>query len=85
MSIKATYTRQDGKNVNGVEWYTRRDVAMLLGVTVDTLEARGILVRYFGEASLVDTLRITVGTDEEQTALLESLGTILNGESAATG
>ena len=38
MSIKATYTRQDGKNVNGVAWYTRRDVAMLLGVTVDTVK-----------------------------------------------
>ncbi len=49
------------------------------------LAAHGILVRYFGETLLSDTLRITVGTDEEQTALLETLGTILNGGSAATG
>ena len=48
------------------------------------LEARGILVRYFGESPLSDTLRITVGTDEEQTALLETLGTLLNGGSAVT-
>ena len=49
------------------------------------LEARGILVRYFGETSLSDMLRITVGTDQEQTVLLEALGTILNDVSAATG
>ena len=49
------------------------------------LEARGILVRYFAETSLSETLRITVGTDEEQTVLLEALGTILNGASAVTG
>ena len=49
------------------------------------LEARGILVRYFSETSLSDTLRITVGTDQEQTLLLEALGTILNDAAAATG
>ena len=49
------------------------------------LEARGILVRYFGETPLSDTLRITIGTDEDQTVLLEALGTILSGTSAATG
>ena len=49
------------------------------------LDARGILVRYFDETSLSDTLRITVGTDQEQTVLLETLDTILNGESADTG
>jgi histidinol-phosphate aminotransferase len=49
------------------------------------LEARGILVRYFGEASLAHTLRITVGTDEEQTTLLDTLQHILRAESATTG
>lgn len=49
------------------------------------LDARGILVRYFGPAALSDSLRITVGTDEEQTVLLDTLHTILNGGSAATG
>ena len=49
------------------------------------LETRGILVRYFGETLLSDTLRITVGTDEEQTTLLETLDTILDGGTAATG
>ena len=48
------------------------------------LDARGILVRYFGPA-LSDSLRITVGTDEEQTVLLDTLHTILHGGSAATG
>ena len=49
------------------------------------LETRGILVRYFGETLLSDTLRITVGTDEEQTTLLETLDTILDGGTAAIG
>ena len=49
------------------------------------LEAAGILVRYFGGTSLSDTLRITVGTDEEQTVLLAALGTILNDAPDATG
>ena len=49
------------------------------------LETRGILVRFFGEAPFSDTLRITVGTDEEQTSLLETLDTILDGGTAATG
>ena len=49
------------------------------------LETRGILVRYFGETLLSDTLRITVGTDEEQTTLLKTLDTILDGGTAATG
>ncbi|HJN46955.1 MAG: histidinol-phosphate transaminase [Acidobacteria bacterium] len=49
------------------------------------LEARGILVRYFDEAALADTLRITIGTDDEQTALLETLRPILDATSAATG
>jgi histidinol-phosphate aminotransferase len=49
------------------------------------LEARGILVRFFGEAPFSDTLRITIGTDEEQTSLLEALDTILGGGTVATG
>ena len=49
------------------------------------LEATGILVRYFEEPSLADTLRITVGTDKDHSALLDALRTILNGASATTG
>ena len=41
------------------------------------LEAIGILVRYFDEPALADTLRITVGTDEEQAALLAAMRTML--------
>ena len=37
------------------------------------LDARGVLVRYFDEPGLDDCLRITVGTDEEQTRLLDAL------------
>ena len=48
------------------------------------LEARGILVRYFGDRSLIDTLRITIGTDEEQRVLIEALGAILSGSPAAS-
>ena len=41
------------------------------------LEACGVLVRYFDELALAETLRITVGTDEENDALLEALRQIL--------
>ena len=49
------------------------------------LDARGILVRHFGDTSLSDTLRITVGTDQEQTVLIDALASILSGASASTG
>ena len=50
------------------------------------LDAHGILVRYFGETALADSLRITVGTEEEQTILLDTLTTILTGGTpTATG
>jgi len=38
MSIKTVETRRNGTTVNGITWYTRREVAMLLGVTVDTVK-----------------------------------------------
>ena len=41
------------------------------------LKARGILVRYFNQPRLEDKLRITVGTDEQNAALLEALRTLL--------
>ena len=41
------------------------------------LEAFGVLVRYFDEPALVDTLRITVGTDEQHAMLLDALQQIL--------
>ena len=41
------------------------------------LEAFGVLVRYFDELALAETLRITVGTDEENAALLDALRRIL--------
>ena len=37
------------------------------------LKERGILVRYFKQASLSDKLRITVGTDEQNRLLVEAL------------
>jgi histidinol-phosphate aminotransferase len=42
--------------------------------TFQSLEADGILVRYFDRPGLDDGLRITVGTDEEVDLLLASLG-----------
>ncbi len=44
------------------------------------LQSRGILVRYFDEDGLRDSLRITVGTDEEIDELLRELGDIVERE-----
>ncbi|MCY4507292.1 MAG: histidinol-phosphate transaminase [Acidobacteria bacterium] len=44
------------------------------------LEEFGVLVRYFDEPALAETLRITVGTDEENAALLDALLQILQGQ-----
>jgi histidinol-phosphate aminotransferase len=41
------------------------------------LKERGILVRYFKEPGLEDKLRISVGTDEENQALIDALGSII--------
>ena len=43
----------------------------------EALLARKILVRYFEAPRLEDCLRISVGTDEEISALIEALGEIL--------
>ena len=43
------------------------------------LEALGVLVRYFDEPALAETLRITVGTDEENAVLLDALQQVLQG------
>ena len=43
------------------------------------LEAFGVLVRYFDEPALAETLRITVGTDEENARLLDALQQVLQG------
>ena len=43
----------------------------------EALKARGILVRYFNEPRLDDKLRITVGTDEQNAALIDALTDIL--------
>jgi histidinol-phosphate aminotransferase len=43
----------------------------------DQLKRKGILVRYFKEPLLEDKLRITVGTDEQNTTLIEAIGKIL--------
>lgn len=42
------------------------------------LEQRNILVRYFDEPALAETLRITVGTSADHRALLDALSTILD-------
>ena len=39
----------------------------------EALKQRGILVRYFNEIGLKDKLRISVGTDEENTVLMNTL------------
>ena len=41
------------------------------------LKERGILVRYFSQPGLNDKLRITVGTDEQNQALIEALVSLL--------
>jgi len=43
----------------------------------DALKAVGILVRYFKQPRLDDKLRITVGTEEQNAALLGALKEIL--------
>ncbi|HOF19571.1 MAG TPA: aminotransferase class I/II-fold pyridoxal phosphate-dependent enzyme, partial [Phycisphaerae bacterium] len=40
----------------------------------EALKDRGILVRYFQQPRLDDKLRITVGSDEQNAALLAALG-----------
>jgi len=37
------------------------------------LKAKGILVRYFKQPRLEDKLRITVGTEEENSTLIQAL------------
>ena len=39
----------------------------------EALKARGVLVRYFNEDTLTDKLRISVGTEQENTALLAAI------------
>ena len=41
------------------------------------LEARGLLVRYFAEQRLDDCLRITIGTPEQNTRLLDELARLI--------
>jgi histidinol-phosphate aminotransferase len=41
------------------------------------LEQRGVLVRYFGEPRLAASLRITIGTPEQNDRLLALLGGLL--------
>jgi len=43
----------------------------------EALKARGILVRYFQSELLKDKLRITVGTEDQNAALIDALGQIL--------
>jgi histidinol-phosphate aminotransferase len=41
------------------------------------LEARRILVRYFPAPLVADSLRVTVGTDDDMAAFVEALGSLL--------
>ena len=43
----------------------------------ESLKARGILVRYFNSPGLDDKLRITVGTPEQNNALLAALAELI--------
>ncbi len=47
------------------------------GAVYESLKARNILVRYFDADRLRDKLRITIGTPEENTALLKTLRDLL--------
>jgi histidinol-phosphate aminotransferase len=47
-----------------------------LAPTARALADRGILVRHFAVPALQDALRITVGTDEEMSMLLDALGSL---------
>ncbi len=47
---------------------------------LEKLRDRRILVRWFGNSSVSDYLRITVGTDSEASALLRAARSILNGK-----
>ena len=47
------------------------------GDLYEALKARGILVRYFKQPRLDDKLRITVGTDEQNAALVDVLKEVL--------
>lgn len=49
------------------------------GAIEKALEARGVLVRYFDQPRLRDKLRITIGTPEENDALLTELRALLRG------
>ena len=42
------------------------------------LKQRGVLVRYFAEPGLADKLRITVGTEEQTSRLLDRLGDLMS-------
>lgn len=46
------------------------------GRIYEALKARGILVRYFQEPRLDDKMRITVGTDEQNQALVDALAEV---------
>lgn len=46
------------------------------GRIYQALKAKGILVRYFNEPRLDDKLRITVGTEEQNAALIEVLSSV---------
>ncbi|ESA37005.1 histidinol phosphate aminotransferase apoenzyme [Leptolyngbya sp. Heron Island J] len=43
------------------------------------LKERGILVRYFNQPGLADKLRISIGTEAENSILIEVLASLLNG------
>jgi len=51
----------------------------------ESLKARRILVRYFNSPGLDDRLRITVGTREQNDALIAALGELTAGEGRGTG
>jgi histidinol-phosphate aminotransferase len=44
----------------------------------ECLKERGILIRYFNRPALEDKLRITVGTDEQNAALVRAIGEVLD-------
>ena len=47
-----------------------------------TLKERGILVRYFNRPRIDNYLRITIGTDEEMQALVNTTSAIISGGTA---
>lgn len=60
--------------------WTRPPAAIPAKVFFESLRKRGILIRYFPQGELGNYIRITIGTPDEMTALIDATGKILQDE-----